>query len=996
MELPSPNDDSLFENQTVIGRSRLTQKFSETPASKKNYYETKDRYFLAFEKKFPADAAKLIENATSREVRPYKESVDAAMKKKDTLLKTVDPNDKKFLLAMEFATRHLFPLLQQPVVLDKVVEFNGASSAGLTGKQTGFPKTVDYLQSTAFDELREKVDYIPIELVNTKDEFLSLQDDLVARNKIRLVNCCEKHEIYKQKILYDNQSRAFQAQCSNYFIKYGFTKQYGGFNRLIMEFEPYEKISLSDVSGYDTDALLSIVYSIKNKYLMFPVNNGQYWLDIMSHVTYYACNPVRLYPNGEITQSDHSNSSGQGCTTIDNSILHEVIIWYEAISLYLAVEGDYPLYEECRDIFNAAIYSDDKILGFKGKYAHHFTDEEFSEFEIGIYKDFGMTIKKSASKVFTHVSNTVFTEEDGMEFLGSTAVWDHRREIYIPKPRLGKLCSSLVYKLVHHDDADLELDQQFSKVIQIHSLMRACPEEITAPVISFLNFLENSAGEGERYILQDIRKSFNYDKDYTEWYTVTGNECAQGIGRLAGGFNSNMQKVSRAEQLLNKLQARTGMSEDGKNWLIAAIDPFHDDTIRLAGFPDMTTGNSIVQCVKLTTTVNPSTVTYPNGVDMIIRTDNFAFATGMANATLTNGTLGTLGQPVIAGYGGCQIYYNAVGSDLSNSSLANYTGLNLTLPVNYFQGGRSRVIAVGVEAHNLTPPLTIGGAVNVFEQPQSNIASNYPIANLTVALGSADLVPYQAIPSSEAYAMLLHGTQSWEAKYGAYIVPTMQSMVNPVEYPDTIGMIETTSMANRNASLCSAFPASQSAVFRATTLSGSVQGLQYMNNLVPFNSKGIYFTGLPSGSVIKINYNVYVERFPDERSGDLTVLATPCANYDPVALEAYARIMKMMPVGVKVKENGFGDWFAGNVASLIDHLTGSKFSSDFLSWADSKVVPAQTNVSQASTFNAPSRVKQQNPKKIGPRAPNGKFLSQEAKVKKAKKQQKIVAKAGKK
>jgi hypothetical protein len=116
-----------------------------------------------------------------------------------------------------------------------------------------------------------------------------------------------------------------------------------------------------------------------------------------------------------------------------------------------------------------------------------------------------------------------------------------------------------------------------------------------------------------------------------------------------------------------------------------------------------------------------------------------------------------------------------------------------------------------------------------------------------------------------------------------------------------------------------------------------------MNKAIPFNSAGAYFTGLPANTVLKINYNIWIERFPSEADRDLCVLAKPSADFDPVALEAYARILQVMPIGVPVAENGFGDWFAGGVASIVDAMTGTGYASGLLKWGDSVVDGTRSN-----------------------------------------------------
>jgi len=109
---------------------------------------------------------------------------------------------------------------------------------------------------------------------------------------------------------------------------------------------------------------------------------------------------------------------------------------------------------------------------------------------------------------------------------------------------------------------------------------------------------------------------------------------------------------------------------------------------------------------------------------------------------------------------------------------------------------------------------------------------------------------------------------------------------------------------------------------------------------IPYNSKIAYFSGLSDTSTLNVNYNVWLERCPTQKDADLITMATPSAKYDPMALEIYALIMTEMPIGVFVKENGLGDWFAHGVASAVDYITGTTYASranKFLSgWVDEK------------------------------------------------------------
>lgn len=396
-------------------------------------------------------------------------------------------------------------------------------------------------------------------------------------------------------------------------------------------------------------------------------------------------------------------------------------------------------------------------------------------------------------------------------------------------------------------------------------------------------------------------------------------------------------KTSRAEKLLDTLAVRTGMTEGGKNWLIAAIDPFHDTNFQVTGYPDSTGGASIVQVIKQTGQVSSVT---GSAYDCVIRFDPFVSSLTEVNSLMTGNILTPSGASN-AGYvcGGVTAMTGPVGANLAVVpfpfvAATGTSPLNLVIPTSFIRR-RFRVIGVGFEAHNITAELNKQGAVTVFAQQQSR--DPFTVLN-TNAAATAISDSYSAnwlqlSPTSAANAMLLQGSKTWDASQGAYVVCTQNNMDNP---PCMASWINPIGVSNIDA----AYPAVTGATVYVTN-SGQASGSfnsPLMNMVLPYNSKGMYFTNLSPTTVIQVNVNYIIERFPSEIDGDLTVLATPSCEYDPIAIEAYARIIRIMPVGVPVGENGFGDWFFGEVSSLIDCLTGTNFAGginkSLSRWAD--------------------------------------------------------------
>jgi len=86
--------------------------------------------------------------------------------------------------------------------------------------------------------------------------------------------------------------------------------------------------------------------------------------------------------------------------------------------------------------------------------------------------------------------------------------------------------------------------------------------------------------------------------------------------------------------------------------------------------------------------------------------------------------------------------------------------------------------------------------------------------------------------------------------------------------------------------------------------------------LDPVHQGGALFAGLSNSTTLTFNTIHYYESFPGLSEPDILVLATPSAEYDSDALNIYSHSLGTMPVGVKVGENGLGDWFAGIVSKI--------------------------------------------------------------------------------
>jgi hypothetical protein len=454
------------------------------------------------------------------------------------------------------------------------------------------------------------------------------------------------------------------------------------------------------------------------------------------------------------------------------------------------------------------------------------------------------------------------------------------------------------------------------------------------------------------------------------------------------------------------------MSETGKNWLINAIDPFHDTFVPKDGFPDAETQNSVVQTFHLSSTISvPSFIPANTNWDLWIFDCPVERFQSLYNIFTTNG-YADLGAPTTfstrSNLGALLIV--AVPPGFSPWINPNGLGVSFLAPPNDIYTDKLRVISKGFEVHNTTAELYKQGSVIVFEAPGVEWEDAYTgqIANFTNISGAnyysnvTEVVPVLIPPNSASQAINMRGAKQWEAKDGCYVVANMRTTNNPGKFTDA----QTPVMFTEN--YFSSFPlnTTDTAFYPDATgqfiLGTPTNVFGFLSNYIsPFNFKGACFTGLSYQSTLTINRNITVERFPGSQSPFLT-LARPACELDMMALEAYNQLMLKAPVGVPVCENAFGDWFTGAAASIIDAVTGTGFASSLDQWQKEKWSDAPSTGSTPSPQNNNNNnnqlKKQKNPGKKGgavqgPRLPSGAFKSPQAKAKAKKKRTKAKAKA---
>jgi len=393
-------------------------------------------------------------------------------------------------------------------------------------------------------------------------------------------------------------------------------------------------------------------------------------------------------------------------------------------------------------------------------------------------------------------------------------------------------------------------------------------------------------------------------------------------------------KVSRGEKILSRMASDGLISLQGKDWLVCAVDPFHDHQLKeLAGWPDVQCGASVVSCVKSSISLaKPPTApagpwtchivqwNWMSGTKVV-----FGFSTGNYFACNRNGNVLTsnlLAPGFNAKVGGLQAYYVPAGLPL-DITLGNGTLIIGEIDLDaLYSNGVTRLIGTGFEVHNTTAQINLQGAVTSWRQMSNeNEKTNWVLTGTTevpmsTTIWDGPLVRYP--PALQSEALLLSGTRQWEAKDGVYAVAAFHNIENPaVLISPSAPVIASRGAVDSEGTMAITpvyvpFPNGKV----APTDRRSVPGFRVMN----FHTFGAIFSGLSDETTLILNQNAFIEKFPAVDDLEVLPLATPSAEYDPDVLDLYSRIVSDLPVAVPVRENGLGDWFFDAATTAAKYL----------------------------------------------------------------------------
>lgn len=406
-------------------------------------------------------------------------------------------------------------------------------------------------------------------------------------------------------------------------------------------------------------------------------------------------------------------------------------------------------------------------------------------------------------------------------------------------------------------------------------------------------------------------------------------------------MNDSVPKSLRVlRPYLDKLVERRAITPDGRDWLICALDPFHDFLHELAGYPDSDGSQSIVErftdqtvvthpptlqdgdsweCLVFNTPgINYRTYDSPNWERRLDVRHNDINNAGSVDIVTTHTRGGSALWPLTiwtqqSGTG--DMVPKTPTQALQSWPLATqlYTVQGLQSIPQDLQGKKMRLIGQGFEVHNTTAPLYQSGSVTVGRVPQA-VTKDIRLHQEGLGGPIVDMVDFPCFivnppPATTDESIRYTDAQTWEAKHGCYAHCTFAGVDNPMRAAEQSAILMRT-----EGNIAGECLSSQLDLQKGTA--GGLSVLGASQNYCGTNMHYAYFTGLHKETTLNVMNRAYTEHIP--RVDDaLLPLARPSAALDVHALQLYAEVVNHLPAAVMVEMNSRGR-FAKMIGGLLE------------------------------------------------------------------------------
>lgn len=397
------------------------------------------------------------------------------------------------------------------------------------------------------------------------------------------------------------------------------------------------------------------------------------------------------------------------------------------------------------------------------------------------------------------------------------------------------------------------------------------------------------------------------------------------------------------------------LNENSRNFVLEAVDPFHDYPYSTGKVPDGNIASSFVKKYKRALTLScPFTLTAGDTWTVNFFTTPFLSGNGERRLyDLSNENV------EISNLGGVQLaplmYYATL---ISNGLIKSVVVGSLTLDDSDLSSNLvyTRAVGCGFEVHDVTPEVYRQGSCTVWRNTPPNYREPLLVDDGTNLTSWTGTVNAGEIPMTTKDVVSNQNAITWNASEGAYVVSPISdyslstvSRSTPALY---VGDWNQSALPSNHCDILTAY--------MNNTVKGSfVCGTNRSSHVTP---SGALFAGLSDKTVLRVDLRLAIEFVPGIGS-EFNSLASATPPMDLPCIDLVKQSYVQSPAGVKVSENSAGDWFR-RIASIVARVAPTILG---LFPATKAMAPI---VQQASELVLQKLKRQEKPKTPLPPVPN--------------------------
>jgi len=401
-------------------------------------------------------------------------------------------------------------------------------------------------------------------------------------------------------------------------------------------------------------------------------------------------------------------------------------------------------------------------------------------------------------------------------------------------------------------------------------------------------------------------------------HALNGNTSVQNGMQITQEHTVMMERARKARRAstyttLTRLGKFFKCSDSDIRFVIMAVDPFHHEKVNLAGLPDGTASEVVIQVVNQVMFVNaPGGVSGNWDTSIVMWPMLGNLATGYSSQQFVQGTTsGNGGDGWIQTNGGGGACWGITSLSTASGVPISYvtvpstnTLTQINIPLKYVNS-TMRVISAAFEVYNTTAPIYKSGTLIAWRLPSPDLTAGTSTLMTTPGAAATGWISAQrapAPPNSSQAAAQIATSRAWDAEKGLYSPSILTDIENTPSTANVTGTFLYYDVA----------PTDSTVVGHTPLMLSSNILYPRNNNWTGMELSGAYVSGLTPQSTLMVSGRWILETRPSTNDSLITT-ARDSFPYSPGCLALYSAVMSRMPAGVPVCENDLGELFADAV-----------------------------------------------------------------------------------